>query len=211
VASDDAQGVLAIWHDITPGREEAFESWYRDEHFPERLSVPGFRIGRRFEALTGTPRYFCCYFTDTPAVLTSAPYLARLNDPTPLTREMMTGTFLNMHRTVCRRAARRGGLAGTFAVTVRFATEPDPALVRTALNQLDGAQGVARCEYWVSAESGQRSAAEEALRGPDRKIAAGLLVETLRRADADRAAAALAGRFGDAPVGIYQLLCDLRS
>ena len=211
MGGDDPQGVLAIWHDIRAGREAAFERWYRDEHFPERLGVPGFRIGRRFEALRGAPRYFCCYFTDTPAVLNSASYLARLNDPTPLTREMMTGTFVNMHRTVCRRAERRGALAGAFAVTVRFDVEPDGAIVRAALDQLAGAAGVARCEYWTSAESGQGSAAEEALRGPDRKIAAGLIVETLRRADADHVAGALAARFGDAPVGIYQLLCDLRS
>jgi hypothetical protein len=208
---DDAKGVLAIWHDIREGRAAAFESWYRDEHFPERLGVPGFRIGRRFEAVSGTPRYFCCYFTDTPDVLTAAPYLARLNAPTPLTREMMTGTFINMHRTVCRRTERRGTLAGAFAVTLRFDAAPSEALVRAALDQLESADGVARCEYWVSAESGEGSAAEEALRGPDRKIAAGLMVETLRRAEAESAACALAKRFGGAPVGIYQLLCDLRS
>jgi hypothetical protein len=211
VSGDHADGVLAIWHDIRAGREDAFEAWYRDEHFPERLAVPGFRIGRRYEAASGAPRYFCCYVTDTPKVLISAPYLARLNDPTPLTRAMMTDTFINMHRTVCRRVERRGALAGAVAVTARFDAAPAEASVRAMLDQLDGADGVARCEYWVAAEDGQGVAAEEALRGRDRKIAACLIAETLRLADAERLAAALAATYGEAAVGIYRLLCALRA
>ena len=209
---DDRQGVLAIWHDINASREAEFESWYRNEHFPERLAVPGFRIGRRFEAVSGTPRYFCFYVTDTPGVLTSAPYLARLNHPTPLTRAMMTDTFRNMHRTVCRRAQRRGAHSGALAVTARFTSAPDGSQVRAVLDRFDGAEGVARCEYWVAAEEGQGIASEEALRGRDQKIAACFVVETLRLTDAERVSGALAAAFGDsAAIGTYRLLCELRS
>ena len=49
--ADEAEGVLAIWKDIRPGRETDFDFWFKSEHFAERLSVPGFRLGRRFEAL----------------------------------------------------------------------------------------------------------------------------------------------------------------
>jgi len=210
--TDSHEGVLAIWHDIHEGREAEFEAWYRDEHFPERLAVPGFRIGRRFEAVSGVPRYFCCYVVDAPGVLTSGAYIERLNNPTPRTRAMMTGAFRNMHRTVCRRAERRGTLAGAFAVTARFDSAADPSQVDTVLGQLEGADGVARCEYWVAAEEGQGTAAEEALRGRDRKIAACLMVETLRLADAERVSGALAAAFGDGvKIGIYRLLCELRS
>lgn len=209
--TDTAQGVLAIWHDIHAGNEAAFESWYRDEHFPERLGVAGFRIGRRYEAVGGAPRYFCAYFVDTPEVLTAGPYLERLNNPTPRTRAMMTGAFHNMHRTVCRRAMRRGRLAGACAVTARFDAAPPADKVAAALDTLEGAAGVARCEYWVTAETGQGAAAEEALRGRDRKIAACLMVETLREADAARVAGEVASAFGEAAVGTYRLLCDLRS
>ena len=100
--ADEAQGVLAIWHDIRDGREADFEFWYRNEHFPERLGVPGFRMGRRFEAVSGAPHYFCYYLTETPDVLTSGAYIERLNHPTPLTRSMMSDAFLDMNRTVCR-------------------------------------------------------------------------------------------------------------
>ena len=209
--TDRYEGVLAIWHDIRAGREAEFEAWYRDEHFPERLGVPGFRVGRRFEAVRGTPQYFCSYLVDSPGVLTAGSYIERLNDPTPRTRAMMTGAFHNMHRTVCRRAARRGTHSGAFAVTARFEAAPDEAQAHAVLDRFDGATGVARCEYWVTAEAGQGAAAEEALRGPDRKIAACILVETLRQSDAERVAAALAATFRDSAVGIYRLLCELRS
>jgi hypothetical protein len=209
--TDTQDGVLAIWHDIRAGREAEFEAWYRDEHFPERLGVPGFRIGRRFEAVSGAPQYFCCYFVDRRDVLTSGPYIERLNNPTPRTRAMMTGAFHNMHRTVCRRALRRGTLSGTFAVTTRFDAEPDAVQIGAALDQFDGAAGVARGEYWVAAETGQGGAAEEALRGRDQKIGACLMIETLRLMDAERVSAGLAVTFGESAIGIYRLLCELRS
>lgn len=208
-AANDAQGALAIWHDVREGSEAEFEGWYRDEHFPERLAVPGFRLGRRFEAVANSPRFFCYYLTDTPDVLTSGAYIARLNDPTPLTRAMMTGVFRNMNRTVCRRAWRSGPLRGAFAVTARFVAPPEEAAVRSLLATLANAPGTARCEFWAAAETGAGSAAEENLRGRDAKIAACALVETLRLADAERVAEKLGAAFSAAEIGAYRLLCEL--
>jgi hypothetical protein len=208
--ADDAQGVLAIWNDIRDGREGEFESWYKDEHFPERLAVPGFRLGRRYEAVSGAPHYFCCYLTDTPDVLTSAAYLERLNSPTPRTRAMMSDAFSNMHRTVCRRAQRCGALSGALSVTVRL---NDPASLAPALALLDPlarADGIARCELWSAAENAHGRTVEETLRGGDRRIAGCLNVETLRLSDAERTRERLAGELGaSADIGIYRLLCEL--
>jgi len=33
---DREQGVLSIWNDIRPGQADAFDAWYKNEHFPER-------------------------------------------------------------------------------------------------------------------------------------------------------------------------------
>jgi hypothetical protein len=206
---DQAQAALAIFHDVYEGTEADFEHWYKTEHFPERLGVPGFRLGRRFEAVAGAPRYFCVYLVDAPDVLTSGPYIERLNNPTPLTRQIMTTAFTNMNRTVCRRVMRRGDLFGTFAVTARFAENthaPDAAV----LSALADEAGVARVEFWESADPGKAAAAEEALRGPDKKIAACLVVDTLRQGDAERVADGFAGQFGvNVEIGIYRLLCEL--
>ena len=51
-------GVLAIWNDCAVGSEETYEKWYQTEHLPERLSIPGFKNGRRYQALRGSPMYF---------------------------------------------------------------------------------------------------------------------------------------------------------
>jgi hypothetical protein len=205
---DAAEGVLAIWNDIREGRTDEFEFWFKSEHLAERLAVPGFRLGRRYEAIAGAPRYFIFYLTDTPGVLTSAAYLERLNNPTPLTQSVMTNGFVNMNRTVCRRAARFGALWGAVSVTARFIRPPDPSRVSALLERVAGEDGIARAELWSSAESGGEAAVEERLRGGDRKIEACILVDALREADAERARAALQREFGDtAETGVYRFLC----
>lgn len=210
--ADQAQGVLAIWHDIRDGQEPDFESWYKNEHFPERLAVPGFRLGRRYEAVSGTPRYFCCYLVDTPATLGSAAYIERLNNPTPLTRSIMRDAFLNMNRTVCRRVRRFGALCGAFSVTARFDAPIEQDRALSMLGALAGADGIARCEFWAAADPGGAAATEEQLRGRDRKIAACAVVETLRQSDAQRVRDQLTREFGAiAEIGIYRLLCQLAS
>jgi hypothetical protein len=211
-AADDAQGVLAIWHDVRAGHEADFEDWYKNEHFPERLAVPGFRLGRRYEAVSGAPRYFCCYLGDTPETFGSAAYIARLNDPTPLTRAIMLNAFLTMNRTVCRRVQRFGALSGAFSVTACFDAPVDQEAASSMLGALAGTAGVARCELWSAADPGGGSATEEQLRGRDAKIAACAVVETLRQEDAERVRGQLAQEFGaSAQTGIYRLLCQLSS
>lgn len=212
MAADEAQGVLAIWHDIREGRASDFEFWYKNEHFPERLAVPGFRIGRRYEAVSGTPRYFCCYLTDTPEVLTSAAYIGRLNHPTPLTRAMMSDVFLDMNRTICRRIGKFGDLSGALCVTARLRELAAPVTALPMLEQLAGTEGIARCELWSAVDQQADIAAEEKLRGGDRRIAVCAMVETLRLSDAERVGGEMKREFGAAAdIGIYRLLCELKS
>ncbi len=105
-------GILAIWNDCAPSREVEFEEWYQHEHFHERIAVPGFLVGRRYEAVSGSPRYFCCYLTQSPDVLRSPAYLERLNNPTPQTRKIMSGPFRDMVRTACSHSARFSVMRG---------------------------------------------------------------------------------------------------
>ena len=80
-------GVLAVWNDCAVGSEETYEKWYQTEHLPERLSIPGFKNGRRYQALRGSPMYFTWYEVDTPSVLRSAEYVHRLSNPTVWTKK----------------------------------------------------------------------------------------------------------------------------
>ena len=109
MAQVEQPGILAIWNDCGAGREAEFEAWFQGEHLIERLAVPGFLFGRRHQAISGASGYFNFYLTESPAVLTSKAYLDRLDNPTPMTRMIMSEVFINMNRTVCRRtgAARR--------------------------------------------------------------------------------------------------------
>ena len=210
--ADGAAGVLAIWNDTRAGREPEFDFWFKSEHFAERLAVPGFRVGRRFEALAGSPRFFVYYLTDTPEVLTSPGYLERLNNPTPLTRVMMTEVFENMTRTLCRRVEQRGVLCGAICVTARFDVLPDRRALAPWLDLHADAEGVVRCELWSSIDRDAPVAEEERLRGGDRKIAGCLVVQTLREGEAQRVSAGLAREFGaGAEIGIYRLLSEIGS
>src|SRR5262245_44983806 len=56
-AKRTARGILAIWNDCRPGTEREYEQWYRGEHLPERLSIPGFRAAWRFRAIDAEPHY----------------------------------------------------------------------------------------------------------------------------------------------------------
>ena len=68
--------------------------------------MPGFLFGRRHQAISGACGYFNFYLVEQPAVLTSKPYLERLDNPTPMTRKVMSEIFINMNRTVCHRTLR---------------------------------------------------------------------------------------------------------
>ena len=203
-------GILAIWNDVTPGREADFETWFQSEHLAERLAVPGFQFGRRHEAISGAPRFFVFYVTDGPDVLSSKAYRERVDNPTPMTRMIMSEVFLNMNRTVCRRVARRGGPRGAYAVTVRFNTLPDEAKASRVLEALVMDPAVASAELWIAADAGgQPMSAEEKLRGGDKKIKGCLIVDTLRQADAEALGARLVKEFSGAEVGIFRVLCQL--
>lgn len=199
-------GILAIWYDCKPGKEGTFEDWYQHEHLPERLGVPGFRRGRRWQTVSGAPSMFTVYETDDPGVLTSPPYIERLNNPTPWSKRIMTEAFSDMSRTVCRLTARHGRMRGAWAAALRLTAPPD-ATVDAALAELAQSPGVARAEAWTSVGDSTETA-ESRLRGGDQQIAACLFVETLREDDARDALDTLSAKY-DGKAAIHLLLCEL--
>jgi hypothetical protein len=209
-AVDPFPGILAIFNNVAPGREDEFEEWFQHEHLAERIAVPGFVLGRRHEAIAARPQYFNFYVTQSADVLKSAAYLGRLDAPTAMTRTVMSEIFKDMIRTVCRRTFRRGALHGANVVTVRFAEPPAEEDLKATIERLMRDKAVAGGEIWQAAEASEFPVSlEERLRGGDRKMAACLLVETLRVAPAERIATGLAGRFPGAEVGVYRLLCEI--
>ena len=203
-------GILAIFNDCRAGREAEFEAWFQGEHLLERLAVPGFLFGRRHQAISGSCGYFTFYVVEQPAVLTSKPYLERLDNPTPMTRKVMAEIFLNMNRTLCHRTRRVGHFRGAYVVTVRFNDVPDTGALTRLSDALVKDPDIAACEVWSAVDpAGQPVSMEEKLRGDDKKIKACLMVDTLRQSEAEILGARLVKDFAGADVGVFRVLCQL--
>lgn len=206
----DQQGILAIFNDCRAGRETEFEEWFQGEHLLERLAVPGFLYGRRHQAISGSSGYFNFYLVETLAVLTSKPYLERLDTPTPMTKKIMSEIFINMNRTLCHRTLRRGGFRGAYAVTARFNGAFDIGTLTRLADSLVQDPAIAACEIWTAVDpAGQPVSMEEKLRGGDKKIKACLMIDTLRQDEAEKSGASLATQFPEADVGVFRVLCQL--
>lgn len=204
------RGILAIWNDVRPGDEAEFEAWFQGEHLMERLTVPGFLFGRRHQAISGANGYFNFYLVESPDVLTSKPYLERLDNPTPMTTRIMSGTFINMTRTICRRRLRRGAFRGAYAVTVRFDAPPDEVALAGVIDKLIADPAIAGGEIWIATDpAGQPVSMEEKLRGGDQKIKGALMIDTLRQVEAEELGARFKNEFSGTEVGVFRVLCQL--
>jgi hypothetical protein len=100
------RGLLLTMTEPPPSMDAEFNAWYDDEHLAERLSVPGFRSARRWVAdgEPGRGRYLATYELDSMAVLHSAAYLARLENPTPWSRRCL-GALVVFRRWACEQIA----------------------------------------------------------------------------------------------------------
>src|SRR5262245_22240700 len=116
------QAAVAMWWNIRPERRAEFGDWHSHEHFPERLSIPGFRRGSRWTSALDAEGFFILYELESYETLTSKGYLDRLNAPTPWSIKMMPH-HLNMVRSQCRVAASFGGGVATSLATIRLSPD----------------------------------------------------------------------------------------
>jgi hypothetical protein len=84
----------------------------------ERMGIPGFRRSSRWKSADDGPGIFVMYELQDYEVLSSAPYLARLNAPTPWSTRMMPH-HRNMIPSQCRGLESRGGAIARHALTIR--------------------------------------------------------------------------------------------
>ncbi len=114
------RGFMAIWSDVAPGDLEFYHRWLLGEHFPERVSVPGFLSARVFRRQAGADlQFFIIYETESPEVLASPAYVAKLNDPTPMTQKVMP-KLKNFVRGAGRVVQSNGVCGGGAAKVIRF-------------------------------------------------------------------------------------------
>ncbi len=121
------QGFLAIWNDVVASGEAEWLRWHTREHMPERIGVPGFLGGRRYlDAASAHHRYFTLYLGEALTTFNGAPYLERLNNPTPWTRATAP-LFRNFLRGACRVVASAGAGTGGAIATVRLLPADRPS------------------------------------------------------------------------------------
>jgi len=204
-------GILSVWNEYPSEDVEFYERWYMTEHFPERLGVPGFLRGRRYRAIDADRTYFTFCDLDSPDVLFSSAYIARLNDPTAWTTRIM-GRWSSMFRTACRRVSRAGTAVGGFVAVARF--EEPAAISRGQAQELKERLAdpcVVAVDIW-QATAEQNSPTKEASARPeaDRWISGALIIEATSEASARRARDRLPELLGPTAtpttIGIYGLI-----
>jgi hypothetical protein len=81
-------GLLMVWADVPADKEPEFNRWYNEEHLAERLAIPGFLNGARYEAVKGGPKHLAVYELESPAVLETEAYKKVATNPTPWTQRV---------------------------------------------------------------------------------------------------------------------------
>ena len=121
---------MAIWSNVNPTLKEEWYRWHTEEHMPERVGIPGFLAGRRYDLVDerlapAAPEArrlqhcFMMYEGESLSTFNSDAYLERLNNPTHWTREMAPG-FQNFSRGACALTTTSGDGYGGFALIMRF-------------------------------------------------------------------------------------------
>ena len=171
---------MLLSFDIVPEAIAEHDDWHTHEHFPERLSIPGFRRGSRWIGQPGKPGYFVMYEVEGLDTLASAAYLERLNNPTPWTTKMMTH-YRGMTRGLCTVTDSFGAGLGQAALFVRFKPAPGKEavlrdwLVEEALPGLPAKAGLASAHLFESGLTPQITN-EQRIRGKDAAVDCALLV-----------------------------------
>lgn len=165
------KAAMLLSFDIVPEAVPEHDHWHTHEHLQERLSIAGFLRATRWVALEGQPRYFIVYEVAALSILTSEPYLQRLNNPTPWTSKIMP-CYRGMARGFCAVAASFGLGSGHAARVIRFKPDPDAAaslrrwLVEDALPPLPSQAGIGGAHLFESALTPPMTS-EQRIRGRD--------------------------------------------
>lgn len=193
------RAAVAMWWNVAPEVRAEWEDWHTREHMPERLAITGFLRGTRWIALSGDPSYFVLYETAELATITSGPYLARLNNPTPWSRKMMPH-HLNMIRCLCLVRASHGQGVPQAMATVRFSPGKD-------IPRLPSGKGVTGAHLLQAQPMPGTPTTEQKIRGGDATADWVLLVGGYDARAVERAAGELP--LPGAALGLYQLSYSL--
>ena len=113
------KAVMINWSDVAPEHRPAYYEWHSREHMVGRVAIPGYQRGRRYLAAQAERDFLVMYEVDDLSVVTGPDYLAKANNPSPLTQRT-TPFISNSVRGLATVMASFGLGTGGFALTLRF-------------------------------------------------------------------------------------------
>lgn len=161
---------VAMWWNVAEEHLAEFHEWHSKEHLPERLSIPGFNRGSRWQ-LEGDNEFFVIYELETYDTLISDAYRARLNAPTPWSTKMMP-LHRQMVRSQCRVVASHGGGIATFVSTIRLSPVSGrerqlEECIRASLERLPRHAGITGAHLLRTETPASEPTKEQQIRGGD--------------------------------------------
>ena len=97
---DNRAALLLVMIDVDPAHEDDFIRWYNEEHFPERVGLPGFLSAKRSRlASEDGPKYLALYELESAEALETPEYRALVEPPSEWTRRV-EATFTSRLRAV---------------------------------------------------------------------------------------------------------------
>ena len=84
----EAQGLITVWLDVAPDREDEFNDWYNLEHLRQVVALRGFVRARRYRADDAPLKYLAWYETADETVEQGPYFQGIVKQPTPWSQRM---------------------------------------------------------------------------------------------------------------------------
>lgn len=161
---------VAMWWTVAEEHVGEFHEWHSKEHLPERLGIPGFNRGSRWQRETENA-FFVIYELAQYDTLVSDAYRARLDNPTRWSSTMMP-LHRDMVRSQCRVLASHGRGVATYMSTTRLSPRDGGQAeledhLRTVLPKLPERFGVTGAHLLRTETPAASATKEQQIRGGD--------------------------------------------
>ena len=139
-------GMLFVWTSADPEHERDFNRWYDREHVEERVRIPGFVSGTRYQSVRGPRKYLGLYRTVSLGAFQTPDYFKAFGHQTPWSLTNLQRMVDPMRR-VCAIEAETGMGTGAWLAVLRMGapaigqdaqTVDAMATLGTKLLQIDG-------------------------------------------------------------------------
>lgn len=143
-AKKELPGILFVWTNVDPAHDHDFNRWYDREHVEERVRLPGFVSGTRYQSVKGPRQYLGLYRTTSLAAFRTPAYFSAFQQQTPWSVTNLARMQDPMRR-VCTIDAEIGSGTGAWLAVLRLgrsAIGNDPAEVVKLGQQLQALDGV---------------------------------------------------------------------